>query len=113
MIGEFSNYNYCNLCYFCSNRIEFTTPNGQPRSRSLESRLTIQSNLQAEVPKLKKCGLKRLKLRWKTSEQEECAVCLEQFNVRQGENLIMQLPCAHRFHTNCLAPWLEGNRQCP
>ncbi|KAI3446822.1 hypothetical protein Pfo_003487 [Paulownia fortunei] len=91
------------------------TPNGQQRSISLENTPTVQSDLQAEVPKLKKSGSKRLnwlKLSWKSSEQDECAVCLEQFKAGRGETL-MQLPCAHRFHTKCLVPWLEGNVHCP
>lgn len=47
---------------------------------------------------------------WKASEQEECAVCLDHFKV--GENLV-NLPCAHRFHSKCLLPWLQTNAHCP
>ncbi|KAI4380490.1 hypothetical protein MLD38_006675 [Melastoma candidum] len=47
---------------------------------------------------------------WKSTDQDECAVCLEGFRV--GENL-MNLRCAHRFHTRCLVPWLESNTRCP
>ncbi|KAF3453028.1 hypothetical protein FNV43_RR03461 [Rhamnella rubrinervis] len=50
------------------------------------------------------------KLSWKASDQDECAVCLERF--RAGETLL-HLPCAHRFHSGCLAPWLENNAHCP
>ncbi|KAL0427403.1 UNVERIFIED_CONTAM: E3 ubiquitin-protein ligase SIRP1 [Sesamum latifolium] len=103
-------------------RIEPRTPSYRHGSGSLEDQPTVRSNLQTEAPKLKKNGSKKLnwlKLSWKSSEQEECAVCLEQFNEgrgrgrgRQGETL-MQLPCGHRFHTNCLVPWLEANAHCP
>ncbi|KAK4431811.1 E3 ubiquitin-protein ligase SIRP1 [Sesamum alatum] len=98
------------------------TPNSQYGSGSLPDRPTsIQSNLHTEVPKLKKNGSKRLnwlKLSWKSSEQEECAVCLEPFKGGQGrgrgrDETLMQLPCGHRFHTNCLVPWLEANAHCP
>ncbi|KAG8367515.1 hypothetical protein BUALT_Bualt16G0079900 [Buddleja alternifolia] len=91
------------------------TPNGQERSISLDERPPIQANSQIEMPKLRRSGSKRfnwLKLGWKSSEQEDCAVCLEQFKAERGETL-MQLPCAHKFHTNCLVPWLEGNAHCP
>lgn len=50
------------------------------------------------------------KLSWKSSDQDECAVCLERF--RPGETLV-HLPCAHRFHSGCMVPWLENNAHCP
>ncbi|XP_022946687.1 probable E3 ubiquitin-protein ligase RHY1A [Cucurbita moschata] len=49
-------------------------------------------------------------MKWKASEQEECAVCLEGF--RAGEPLV-HLPCAHKFHSACLVPWLQTNAHCP
>lgn len=49
-------------------------------------------------------------INWKDTEQEDCAVCLERF--KKGETL-MHLPCAHRFHSGCLVPWLESNSHCP
>ncbi|KAF5776473.1 putative transcription factor C2H2 family [Helianthus annuus] len=52
-----------------------------------------------------KAGLNR-----KSSDQEECVVCLEKFKV--GEKLD-RLPCAHRFHSMCLLPWLEDHAHCP
>ncbi|KAL0337591.1 UNVERIFIED_CONTAM: E3 ubiquitin-protein ligase [Sesamum calycinum] len=108
-------------------RIEPRTPNYRHGSGFLEDRPTVQLNLQTEAPKLKKNGSKRLnwlKLSWKSSEQEECAVCLEQFKDGDGRGrgrgrgrglgeTLMQLPCGHRFHTNCLVPWLEANAHCP
>ncbi|KAI3426551.1 RING-type domain-containing protein, partial [Psidium guajava] len=62
---------------------------------------------------LKKGGPKRFswgKLSWKAADQEECAVCLDSF--RAGETLT-HLPCAHRFHSRCLVPWLESHSHCP
>ncbi|PRQ46222.1 putative transcription factor C2H2 family [Rosa chinensis] len=50
------------------------------------------------------------KFSWKSSDQDECAVCLERF--RPGETLV-HLPCAHRFHSECMVPWLENNAHCP
>ncbi|KAK4369876.1 hypothetical protein RND71_009351 [Anisodus tanguticus] len=71
-------------------------------------------NLQGEVfSGLKKSGSKKFnwaKMIWKSSEQDECAICLDQFKI--GDNL-MQLHCAHKFHSKCLVPWLESNAHCP
>lgn len=79
------------------------------------SRVNTRYELKTEVFGSKKNGgAKRLigwaKLGWKSGEQEECAVCLDEFKV--GENLV-NLPCAHRFHSRCLVPWLHTNAQCP
>ncbi|XP_028760749.1 probable E3 ubiquitin-protein ligase RHY1A [Neltuma alba] len=71
--------------------------------------------LHIEVYGSKRSGGSRMmfnwkKLGWKASDQEDCAVCLESFKV--GDTLI-HLPCAHRFHCNCLEPWLQNNSYCP
>ncbi|XP_058067490.1 probable E3 ubiquitin-protein ligase RHY1A [Magnolia sinica] len=73
----------------------------------------IMSSLHKEIFGSKKKTSKRFiwaKLGWKASEQDECVVCLERFNT--GE-LLVHLPCAHRFHSRCLVPWLETNTHCP
>ncbi|RWR75505.1 RING/U-box superfamily protein [Cinnamomum micranthum f. kanehirae] len=44
------------------------------------------------------------------SDQEECMVCLEGF--KSGE-LLVHLPCTHRYHSACLVPWLETSAHCP
>ncbi|CAM6084432.1 unnamed protein product [Calypogeia fissa] len=43
-------------------------------------------------------------------EQEDCPVCLEGFLPGQS---LMTLPCHHRFHPECLTPWLQNHGQCP
>ncbi|KAH7295274.1 hypothetical protein KP509_27G040900 [Ceratopteris richardii] len=43
-------------------------------------------------------------------EQNDCSVCLEHFKVGQ---VLICLPCKHRFHQECLIPWLESHGQCP
>ena len=43
-------------------------------------------------------------------EHDDCAVCLERFRTGQ---LLVHLPCHHRFHPDCLSPWLETHAQCP
>lgn len=43
-------------------------------------------------------------------EEEECAVCLE--DLRAGD-AVARLPCAHRFHWSCAAPWVRAASRCP
>ncbi|KAL9223930.1 hypothetical protein vseg_000014 [Gypsophila vaccaria] len=47
---------------------------------------------------------------WKAVEQQECAVCLEEF---KGGDMLVNMPCAHTFHSTCLIPWLHTNTHCP
>lgn len=44
------------------------------------------------------------------AEEVTCMVCLEGF--KPGESLRI-LPCLHRYHKNCVDPWLARNRHCP
>ncbi|WVZ73294.1 hypothetical protein U9M48_021620 [Paspalum notatum var. saurae] len=41
---------------------------------------------------------------------DECAVCLE--DLRAGD-VVARLPCAHRFHWSCAAPWVQAASRCP
>ncbi|PWZ26098.1 E3 ubiquitin-protein ligase RING1 [Zea mays] len=39
-----------------------------------------------------------------------CPVCLEDYAA--GERA-REMPCRHRFHANCIVPWLEMHSSCP
>lgn len=44
-------------------------------------------------------------------DQNECPVCLEKF---VAEDQLLLLPCNHRFHSNCIIPWIKTNHaRCP
>ncbi|KAJ8753128.1 hypothetical protein K2173_017687 [Erythroxylum novogranatense] len=76
-------------------------------------RPVAQGEFQTEVFSARSSRYKRFswtKFSWRASDQDECIVCLEWF--KPGDQL-MHLPCAHRFHTLCLVPWLETNSHCP
>ena len=43
--------------------------------------------------------------------REECAVCRMPYE--DGEVTTRLPDCGHAFHSECLAPWLEDNKECP
>ena len=44
------------------------------------------------------------------TEKKNCVICLEDF--KNGENVI-NLPCIHLFHKNCIKNWLKNQNSCP
>ena len=63
----------------------------------------------SEIEKLNKYILNEEKLK-KFGNENCCSVCKEEFII--GDNLI-DLPCKHYFHKDCLLPWLEQHDSCP
>lgn len=41
---------------------------------------------------------------------ELCAVCLEKV---RGKKKVMRLPCSHKYHSDCVLPWLAAHPDCP
>ena len=42
------------------------------------------------------------------SSEDACAVCLETLSSK-----VVALPCGHRLHRRCAAPWLRRRGSCP
>ncbi|KAI7870645.1 hypothetical protein BDF14DRAFT_1720708, partial [Spinellus fusiger] len=42
--------------------------------------------------------------------QVDCAVCKDEFD---REEKVIELPCLHIFHDDCIKPWLKMNGTCP
>ena len=43
-------------------------------------------------------------------QNAQCPVCLVSFDV---DDIIIEMPCDHFFHTDCLLPWLNKTNSCP
>jgi len=43
-------------------------------------------------------------------EAELCAVCLCNY---EESDVLIQLPCEHLFHENCISRWLSQDSSCP
>ena len=64
---------------------------------------------QSEIKKLNKYTLTKDKLNHFGTENT-CSVCKEDFVIG---NKMMDLPCNHYFHEECLMPWLNQHDSCP
>ena len=62
-----------------------------------------------EISKLNKYTLTEEKLK-NFGGENTCSVCKEDFSVG---NKMMDLPCNHYFHEECLMPWLNQHDSCP
>ncbi|KAL4568492.1 hypothetical protein LXL04_024105 [Taraxacum kok-saghyz] len=45
------------------------------------------------------------------TEEEDCAICLTDFSGSAGE--AKELPCRHRYHSDCIMKWLGIHGSCP
>ncbi|KAI3503318.1 hypothetical protein L1887_31758 [Cichorium endivia] len=45
------------------------------------------------------------------TEEEDCAICLTDYSCVAGE--AKELPCRHRYHSDCIMKWLAIHGTCP
>ncbi|KAJ1720270.1 hypothetical protein LPJ53_005088 [Coemansia erecta] len=44
------------------------------------------------------------------AKHKECGICMEEYNV---EEAVLELPCKHFYHKECIDHWLKMNGTCP
>ena len=44
------------------------------------------------------------------NDEKNCTICLEDLEV--GDEVFL-LPCLHKFHKDCLNPWMKNSKDCP
>ena len=42
--------------------------------------------------------------------EHNCSVCKDEFEINQN---LINLPCKHTFHDECIKPWLKERNSCP
>ena len=43
----------------------------------------------------------------------DCPICLESLSTKEAENQVIQLPCGHQGHEDCLSSWISLKHICP
>ncbi|EEE52343.1 hypothetical protein OsJ_34382 [Oryza sativa Japonica Group] len=62
-----------------------------------------------EAPSTRKAP--RREMRRTLSKADLCAVCLDE--VRERHQRVTRLPCSHKYHSECVLPWLAIQPDCP
>ncbi|KAI3980917.1 hypothetical protein MKX01_025482 [Papaver californicum] len=55
-------------------------------------------------------GTKFAQLERMNSQREVCSICLEEFGTQRQ---VTHLPCFHKYHSDCVLPWLTNHSHCP
>lgn len=75
-----------------------------------EGDLPFKGATQAEINRLPVQRLTERDATVATQRKEYCAVCLGPY---AAEEEVRSLPCLHRYHKECVDPWLSKNAYCP
>lgn len=43
----------------------------------------------------------------------ECAICLQELNINENNDIVMLRKCNHYYHKGCITTWLKENKKCP
>ncbi|WOK91567.1 E3 ubiquitin-protein ligase [Canna indica] len=79
----------------------------RPRSRSGPAGSGVRS---ATSPISKQGDVSKRELQRTGSRVDVCAVCLDEVRAKQR---VTWLPCSHKYHTECVLPWLSAHSHCP
>ena len=87
---------------------------GNQQFDQILSRLMEQAANGAGAPPASKEAVSKLKTcKISSKEKEEkasCSVCTDEYEV---EEEVREMPCGHKFHKDCLDPWLKLRNSCP
>ncbi|XP_051869307.1 E3 ubiquitin-protein ligase DZIP3-like isoform X2 [Pristis pectinata] len=85
-------------------------------ARLVESKLSERSNIGQNNPpqtsvwrSSRQQGFKPWEGATVLREEDPCVICHEELS---AESMLI-LPCAHKFHSQCIEPWLNEQRTCP
>ncbi|KAK8478205.1 hypothetical protein V6N13_121981 [Hibiscus sabdariffa] len=70
----------------------------------------MQPASSSNSPQKRQDSINRISIKKGSEDELTCSVCLEQVN---AGDFIRSLPCLHRFHANCIDPWLRQQGTCP
>lgn len=75
---------------------------------------SITNNLQAGPPPATETDINNLTKQVLSGEQarqyEQCSICFEEY---VAQDTVLQLPCEHVFHDQCITRWLKLHGTCP
>ena len=68
-----------------------------------------QEALILQLPSIKHTNIKKRKT--ERTEDNICSICMEHYD---EDDTLSLLPCAHKYHTDCIRPWFaQGEKSCP
>ncbi|KAI3880255.1 hypothetical protein MKW92_023043 [Papaver armeniacum] len=93
------------------NKLQTNNNNNSSEGRSFkpaktEARKDLDHEVVPVVGSTKFAHLKRMN----SQREEVCSICLEEFGTQRP---VMNLPCFHKYHSDCLLPWLANHSHCP